>query len=1046
MDKLEDYDNVLGKRFMELASQRPVGSVFLLEHGLHSDDVERMKSLLRQEIDLHRGRLGNVINLTSFFWPLLVLTTEVGYRYDGCGTDFWPLLANDLGRSFTEPEIRNDIRAKFEAAHRRCHIIKPLETPWAKQFRLIAWPITNAVLPRDIRRQFMESIESLPSGNFLETPEDITVSLRRRRKSEGSIRYRNWLENMSYIGPLARALMTDADESPFFSPELLTRLRQDMERDKKDGETFRRLRHKIREKYRRLVETEPIVKKRQSVSRERIQGQLFLTPKPDGFWRFEGRLPESLVQKMSKNVLFRHKLLSGELQLAGWNTLQLKPSCFLEGERFEIPPEYWSCHHRPLFQDDRYPEWNSVDLSFDFPLFFDGNGKRIQTLEKDSGTVVGLTDDYSDDVDGIDFDDGSPVGFSILRIDTSSDSAMTWCERNGAGIREKRPWRWICPCGRIEENILTVSEGDTFFLAVKEDHPVNIFFQGETRDNVTGLFMFDRLLNGVYDIHIHQEQWVIKVVEHQKPRPMIAAKPMGEWTVSALRKRELMLAVESPEAFINVDYHISLSDKNGIKCDYSGKFDSIPGQTVLFKEIVFKNKPERAETFWRLLHRQTDLNLRAEIGGVFKGEWRLEYPCFGVWWSETESETPKPESDGDPLTAEEELHRKGRLSLYPDGLRLFCAHEIETADQIGPRNYRAAAILHHPDTLTDNAVLRLPERAARRADDTEESVGLENVMNDILAFRQVLPESSLTELWRRRALSELEHRFWSITCGETWASRTADVDEVAIRALFVTELNSFFLDQWKPKIGPDVFNAVFSDGGASDDLKERFHELRRTMVRVYPEFFMMTKHTADKKTCEQLNGGVSEIFSCVSNRNEVFIKEEEWNALFDRVTAKLARHRRRILERFQNLIYLEEDSADSPDRAEESNRGIVEKFWKEDIPILIAHNDAREALNFQNANALIFYSLPWKPVDMEQWLGRVSRLGLRQKKTVEIRALVMRGMIDEKIAELYQSLNIFETQRPPRQSDAGSNRRERQPMFRQSDLTRPPCDGSVPKQ
>lgn len=40
-------------------------------------------------------------------------------------------------------------------------------------------------------------------------------------------------------------------------------------------------------------------------------------------------------------------------------------------------------------------------------------------------------------------------------------------------------------------------------------------------------------------------------------------------------------------------------------------------------------------------------------------------------------------------------------------------------------------------------------------------------------------------------------------------------------------------------------------------------------------------------------------------------------------------------------------------------------------------------------------------------MGRISRLGLRKKKIVEIIALVQKGMIDEKIASFYDSLGMF---------------------------------------
>ncbi len=105
---------------------------------------------------------------------------------------------------------------------------------------------------------------------------------------------------------------------------------------------------------------------------------------------------------------------------------------------------------------------------------------------------------------------------------------------------------------------------------------------------------------------------------------------------------------------------------------------------------------------------------------------------------------------------------------------------------------------------------------------------------------------------------------------------------------------------------------------------------------------------------------------------------------------------------------VDDDNTDDLTEIREKNKGIVERFWTGPEQILIAHNDARESFNLQIADALVFYSLPWNPAEMEQWLGRISRLGLRKMKTVEIIALVQRGMIDERIADLYESLNMFQ--------------------------------------
>ncbi|MDR1925239.1 MAG: DEAD/DEAH box helicase [Planctomycetaceae bacterium] len=105
----------------------------------------------------------------------------------------------------------------------------------------------------------------------------------------------------------------------------------------------------------------------------------------------------------------------------------------------------------------------------------------------------------------------------------------------------------------------------------------------------------------------------------------------------------------------------------------------------------------------------------------------------------------------------------------------------------------------------------------------------------------------------------------------------------------------------------------------------------------------------------------------------------------------------------------ESESKDENDKEPaKDNKGIIDEFWNGDAQILLAHNDAKESFNLQIADALVFYSLPWKPVDMEQWLGRISRLGLRKSKTVEIVALVLRETVGEQIAEIYKTLNMFE--------------------------------------
>jgi len=54
---------------------------------------------------------------------------------------------------------------------------------------------------------------------------------------------------------------------------------------------------------------------------------------------------------------------------------------------------------------------------------------------------------------------------------------------------------------------------------------------------------------------------------------------------------------------------------------------------------------------------------------------------------------------------------------------------------------------------------------------------------------------------------------------------------------------------------------------------------------------------------------------------------------------------------------------------------VLRAFEESEDQLLIAHHVYSQSYNLQAADALIFYALPWKPEDVDQWIGRVDRLG-----------------------------------------------------------------------
>lgn len=93
-------------------------------------------------------------------------------------------------------------------------------------------------------------------------------------------------------------------------------------------------------------------------------------------------------------------------------------------------------------------------------------------------------------------------------------------------------------------------------------------------------------------------------------------------------------------------------------------------------------------------------------------------------------------------------------------------------------------------------------------------------------------------------------------------------------------------------------------------------------------------------------------------------------------------------------------------------------FEESDDQLLIAHNAFRQSYNLQAADALVFYALPWKPEDVDQWIGRVDRLGREsvdperphsRPKPVHIVTLHRRGDPTIAVQEVLDDYSVFET-------------------------------------
>ncbi len=98
----------------------------------------------------------------------------------------------------------------------------------------------------------------------------------------------------------------------------------------------------------------------------------------------------------------------------------------------------------------------------------------------------------------------------------------------------------------------------------------------------------------------------------------------------------------------------------------------------------------------------------------------------------------------------------------------------------------------------------------------------------------------------------------------------------------------------------------------------------------------------------------------------------------------------------------------------ETNENL-EAFQRGEAHLLFAPEAAQVGLNLQCARILVLYSVPWKPQEVDQWIGRLDRIGNAvafapegETKTIDIYTIAQRGLVDEKVVTVLQRFHAFE--------------------------------------
>ena len=221
VDQLRNLHNRLDAHFHELHRQRkliePTPPVFALEHDLTASELEGLTNAVRNGLRDH-----SLSHFSKSWLPFVVYSAEIGYGYEG--DEYWATFSSQTPH-WTGNE-RGTIRDWF---HKFADIYggsRPTGA-WARHFTIIAWPITHAVLPVYLQRQFAKLLYDFRSGltpDLLSDPDALGTRLA-SLAGRYSDRFRQFAQNTALVGQVAVALLAGGDnESPYLTKRTLERI------------------------------------------------------------------------------------------------------------------------------------------------------------------------------------------------------------------------------------------------------------------------------------------------------------------------------------------------------------------------------------------------------------------------------------------------------------------------------------------------------------------------------------------------------------------------------------------------------------------------------------------------------------------------------------------------------------------------------------------------------------------------------------------------------------------------------------------------------
>ncbi|MCD0458668.1 hypothetical protein LOC72_04210 [Roseiconus lacunae] len=757
--------------------------------------------------------------LDSFDWslaylPLLICAVEVGYDYQGNGTDFWPKLTERLGHPFGVDD-RARLSNWFAKASARFGGVTPGKSDWEQAFCHIAWPITHAVAAKDIRRPFADCLRRFRRDVTNEALKDETIvsDLANISTPVGSRRFRTWMERPAVVAGIVRDLLggKPLDEAGLFSKSFRDRLIEDLRNEPEIRRAVRQV-----ETGRKTKPKNVIGKSKATKKVEFRFGEFFLRQDENGGFEFCGEMPE-----LPKSVQRSLKPIRGRWKVRPWGHPGANPipSDCLRSTRghFLVSFSYVARteSETPFFTgledltvDDDAKDWlESVRFPSAEMVAFppmdpsDDTSHAIGSRTPHRGKIwvlarrgvvqsrrSGEDDSYCRHV-------GDVEGGEIHEFEADNAEVRQWLgwppatakpENSGPSFTWLRP----SPVSIDSKNQPVYTTDDEIGVSVIGDEPIQVVLRrGQSElasESVSSVAILSIESKGSYELVIRRGEQEIEsfsfVIVDEKGDGFIEPDPETPWraVVSHVDAGETEL---SRKDLFNRRLNLDIIGDRGIE-NLSAKMTVSPGDasvTVRLDRIPTRlaaNHPVWDELSLQLptavMKSPCDISLSVEIEGLSHDTWLLEAELQKLWWDDDQGNMPIAVSDDGAFHVRRYCVINGACIDEPTEGDPFISVAL---DNDGNELHFDARVSVLGDSILQRQ-LSPPKRFLRQMDDVGDSIGLRSITQRYLQLSSASSSSLTAEFNRVGAAQSIRTWILHSVCGPNWIHKQYEFSRI----------------------------------------------------------------------------------------------------------------------------------------------------------------------------------------------------------------------------------------------------------------------------